>query len=157
MQCGIERADITDDADDTILDGDKINALIAAGTIKKVPNIRVTINTPSEITADSFDPCEGDEAVNYDRSLTWEDANVNSDRIAFYNSINSASGGVPIGGVILEECDSGEYTVVFAKLKFSGGRNSPQQNTERQRFEFNVTYRGVGDDPNFAAPVTPID
>jgi hypothetical protein len=152
LKCGVTLEDVTEDGNPEVLDATKINALMVDLNIIKIPNIRVTINEPSALSSDSFDPCGGDETVNYDRTLVWEDPNVTRERLVFYNSINSAAGAIPPAGVLLVECDADRITAVFAELKFSGGRTSPAQNNERQVIRYNVTYRAPGDDMPFDIP-----
>lgn len=152
FQCGIERADVTQDEDADTLDADKINALILEGKIRKVPGVRIGWAVPSAVTGDSFDPCNPEETITYDTSWTLEDPNVTPERIKFYNSINSASGGIEIAGALVVECDANRITGAFRKLTLAGGRVMPTTNSERQRFEFTLTGRANGDDPIFAIP-----
>jgi len=149
FKCDVTREDITVDEDPDTIDADKINALIAADRAKKVtgPNLRITLNAPSPVTSESFDPCGTEVTTNYDRTLTWEDANVSLDRVRFYNSINESVGFI-IGGALILECDAVRFTLIEDEIRFSGGRQSPATSTERQFFSFEVKWRNkVDPDP----------
>lgn len=142
FRCGITREDITEDGDIDTLDNAKIEALITANDAKYIPAIQVTINAPSTLNAPSGNPCIGETAINYDRSLTWQDFSVNSNRNEFYNSINAAKG-FPLGGVLLKHCAADQITYIEGDVKFNGGLQSPEQSTDAQFFEFDVTWRSV--------------
>jgi hypothetical protein len=146
FKCDVTREDITDDEDPDLIDADKIDALIVANRAKKVtgPNLRITLNAPSPVTQESFDPCGTEATINYDRTLTWEDGNVTADRQAFYNSINTSVGFI-IGGALILECDAERFTYIADELKFSGGRQSPATSQERQFFSFEVSWRNKVD------------
>jgi hypothetical protein len=140
FKCGVEIEDITVDEDLDLLDNEKIEALITSGDARLVQGIQVTLNAPSAITAATGDPCNPESAVNYDRSLTWQDFNVNRQRGKFYNSINAVQG-FPLGGVLLNHCEADTTTLILGNVKFSGDVNSPENNTENMRYEFEVTWR----------------
>lgn len=144
LRCGITPADVLDDYNTDLLDNDKIEALIANGDAKLVTGIQVTLNAPSEITAATGDPCNPESAINYDRSATWQDYNVNRVRSLFYDSIN-AVGGYPLGGVILNHCEENMTTYIDGRIRLSGGRQSPEDNTTSAFYEFNVTWRSKKD------------
>ena len=154
FKCDVTREDITDDEDPGLIDADKITALIASDRAKKVtgPNLRITLNAPSPITSESYDPCGSEQTTNYDRTLTWEDANVNADRQRFYNSINTSVGFI-IGSALILECDAQRFTLIEDEIKFSGGRQSPATNAERQFFSYDVSWRNKVD-PDILAFVT---
>jgi hypothetical protein len=140
LRCGITPADVLEDYDTDTLDNDKIEALIASGDAKIVGGVQITLNAPSELSAATGDPCNPEAPSNYDRSLTWQDYNVNRVRSLFYDSINAVNG-FPLGGVILNHCEEGKTTYINGRIRFSGGRQSPEDNTSNAFFEFNVTWR----------------
>lgn len=153
FKCGVVREDIVDDVDNDKLDEDKIDALITAGDAKYVPGVQITINAPSALNAPSGNPCIGETAINYDRSLTWQDFNVNRNRNEFYNSINAAKG-FPIGGVLLKHCAENQITYIEGDVKFNGGLQSPEQSSDAQFFEFDVTWRNVDNPELFEDSIT---
>lgn len=142
FKCGTTLEDVTEDADPEVLDNTKIEAMIQAGTAKYIPGIQVTINAPSPVNAPSGNPCVGESAITYDRTLTWQDFNVGRPRQQFYDSINAVRG-FPLGGVLLKSCSEDMFHLVLSDLKFNGGHQSPEQATEAQFFEFDVTFRGI--------------
>jgi len=148
FRCGVEREDIVTDYDADTLDNDKIEALIASGDAKLVNGVQVTINAPSELTAPSGNPCIGDAPVNYDRTLTWQDFNVNRNRTLFYDSINAVNG-FPLGLLLLQHCEPNMTTLIDSDVRFSGGRQSPEQSSDVQFYEFNVTWRSKADTEPF--------
>lgn len=148
FKCGVTRADIVQDYSPDNLDNDKIDALILSGLAKLIPGVQITLNAPSELTAPSGNPCIGDTAINYDRAITWQDFNINRNRNEFYNSINAAKG-FPIGGLLLKHCAENMITYVEGDVKFNGGRQSPEQSSDAQFFEFNVTWRNVDSEEIF--------
>ena len=151
FDCTFERENIVTDADTNVLDPDKINALLNASpaTAKQVtgPNMRLTLNAPSAVETDTFQPC-GPQTLptTYDRTLTIEDANVNQGRVNFYNSINAVTGFV-IGAMLVYECGADRYTLVepSTSIQFVGGRTSPSNDGENQRFELEARWRARGD------------
>jgi hypothetical protein len=140
FRCGVSREDIVEDYDADTLDNDKIEALITAGDAKVVGGIQVTLNAPSELSAPSGNPCIGEAPINYDRSLTWQDFNINRNRSEFYDSINAVNG-FPIGGLLLLHCEENMISYVESDVRFSGGRQSPEQSSDAAFYEFNVTWR----------------
>jgi hypothetical protein len=148
FKCGVTREDVINSYNNDELDNDKIEALIANNQAKLIPGVQITINEPSELTAPSGDPCVGDSAINYDRSLTWQDYNVTRARNEFYNTIGAAKG-VKFGGLLLKHCQTNMLTFIEGDVKFNGGRNSPEQSAEAQLFQYNVTWRNVDNDEIF--------
>lgn len=150
FKCDVTREDITVDDDLDTIDADKIEQLLLDNRAKKItgPGLRITLNAPEAVTQESFDPCGTEQTVNYNRSFLLEDANVTLDRIRFYNSINTVTGFV-IGSALILECDANRFTFVNGEIKFSGGRQSPTTNTERQFFSFDVTWRSKEDSEVF--------
>jgi hypothetical protein len=144
FKCGVSREDLMEDLNPDTLDEAKIEALLASGDAKLITRVQITINAPSTLNAPSGDPCVGEAAINYDRSLTWQDYNVNRSRQLFYDSINAVKG-FPIGGVLLRHCATDMTSLILSDLRFNGGRQSPEQATEAQLFQFDVTYRSVND------------
>ena len=142
FKCDVSIEDFTIDGNVDIVDEAKIAALVSSDRAKKVtgPNLRITLNAPEEVTAESFDPCGSESTINYNRSLTWEDGNVGIDRQTFYNSVNTSMGFV-VGGALILECDAERFTYISDELKFAGGRQSPATNAERQFFSFDVRWR----------------
>ena len=106
LRCGVNQTDVltTGAVDET-----KVDALLASGDAKLLTGLRISIEAPSAVTADSFVSCVSDVAVTYDRTLTWQDRNVTAENVTFYNSINSASG-FQVGGILLRECDADRRT-----------------------------------------------
>lgn len=140
FRCGVTRADIIDDENNDTISNDKVEALLSTDRAKLISGVQITLNAPSELTAPSGNPCVGDTAINYDRSLTWQDYNVSRERNEAYNILNAAKGFV-LGGALLKHCASDMLTYIEGDIKFNGGRQSPEQSSEAQFFEFNVTWR----------------
>ncbi len=132
-----------------VSNGTQINAEIAAGRAWLVENIKVSIPDPSPITITNPVACRVDRLVNYDRSGTWQDANVNADNIDFYNILLS---GQSFGGLILRECDENRVTFVDSEVTFQGGRLIPDNNDNFQMFNATFNWREKTDADIFNEP-----
>jgi hypothetical protein len=139
LRCGVEPADLTEDGDPTALDLAKVQAALDSNDAKAIPFIQVTIDAPSAVTANVYDPCNPEQTIGYDRTLTIVDPNVNEVRRKFWSSVNSANLFVN-GGALLYECDAERWTYVDKSLSISGGRISPENKSELQRFELTATW-----------------
>ena len=146
LRCGIPDEDIVEDGNPNALDQTKIQTLLNNNNAKAVPFIQVTIDAPSPVTATVYDPCNPEQTINYDRTLTIVDPNVNEVRRKFWSSVNSANL-FANGGALLFECDAERWTWIPATMSIAGGRVSPENNGELQRFELVATYRDPDDAP----------
>lgn len=123
IKCGVSVVDPSDDVE--------INGLITAGDAVVIKNLKVGIEAASPITIDPVVACGPAKTINYDRTGTWYDANVNAANSVMYSGIfNSRS----FGGLILRECE-GQVTYVDAEITFTGSRILPNNNNEAQRYE----------------------
>lgn len=124
--------------------GTAIAAEIAAGRATLIKGIKVGIAKPSPIEVESNVACGSSKLVNYDRTGTLVDGNVNNTNVAFYDKI---FGGRTFGGAILylcgtEESASGEKVEwIDASIEFTGGKVLPTGNNEFQRFEGDFKWR----------------
>ena len=146
LRCGVEEADLVDDGDPTALDLAKVQALLDGNDAKALPFIQATIDAPSAVTATVYDPCNPEQTINYDRTLTIVDPNVNEVRRKFWSSVNSANL-FANGGALLYECDAERWTWIPKQMSIAGGRVSPENNSELQRFELTATWRDRDDAP----------
>jgi hypothetical protein len=146
LRCGILDADIVSDSDPNALDLAKVQALIDGNDAKALPFIQVTIDAPSPVTANVYDPCNPEQTINYDRTLTIVDPNVNEVRRKFWSSVNSANL-FANGGMFLYECDAERWTWIPVSMSIEGGRVSPENNGELQRFELVAKWRDPDDAP----------
>lgn len=137
-------------------DGAEIEVMIAAGTAKLIKDIKVGISAPSEVTSTSYIACVSDPVIIYERELTWADGKVSPENVAFYNTLNSASGN-KAAGLLLYECDAERATFIDQPVVFSGGRISPDNNDDAQRFEFTLRYRSKVDAQIVDAPANIFD
>jgi len=117
---------------------------IAAGRATLVKNVKVGINKPSPIEVDSNVACGTSVLVNYDRTGSLVDGNVNNSNVTFYNKVFN---GRSFGGLILYLCgtlDSKQGELVEwidAAVTFTGGKVLPTGNNEFQRFEGDFKWR----------------
>jgi hypothetical protein len=146
LRCGVDDADLVEDEDPNALSLAKVQALINGNDAKVLPFIQVTIDAPSAVTATVYDPCNPEQTINYDRTLTIVDPNVNETRRKFWSSVNSANL-FTNGGALLYECDADRWTWIPSTLSIAGGRVSPENNGELQRFELTATWRDRNDAP----------
>jgi len=143
------------DCDHTITDfsnGTQINAAITAGTAVLVKNIKVGLDLPSAIELDSNIANRSPKLVNYDRTGTWIDGNVNNNNVnTFYPSWLQ---GRTLGGMIIYENgnDTKAVTVIDAPIQATGGRIIPADNNEFQRFEVAFKWKSKTDPKRYSAP-----
>lgn len=124
--------------------GTQIAAEIAANRATLLKGVKVGIAKPSPIEVESNVGCGIPKLVNYDRTGTLVDGNVNNTNVAFYDKI---FGGRTFGGAVLylcgtEESASGELVEwIDANIVFTGGKILPTGNNEFQRFEGDFKWR----------------
>lgn len=145
FECGVT---ITDPSD-----GAEILALIAANQAELVRNIKFGMEAPSAVEIDAPVACSPSVVVNYDRTASFTDPNVNADNITFYNSINS-SNGRSFSYVMFKECapTSPLVYLIDAEVVVKGGLVFPDTDTEFQRFEMQMAWRDKGDPTIHAVP-----
>lgn len=121
--------------------GTEVLAEISAGRAVLVQNVKFGMDLPSAVEVASNISGRSDKLVNYDRSATMMDGNVNPDNIDFYNSILN---GRSVGGIIFLESGDPEdpkVTWIDAAIRGIGGRIVPNENNEFQRFETTFKWR----------------
>ena len=143
------------DCDHTITDpsnGTQINANIASGTAILVKNVKVGLDAPSPIELDSNIANRPSKLVNYDRTGTYMDGNVNNHNVnVFYPSWLA---GRSLGGMIIYENgnDTKAVTWIDEPIYATGGRILPADNNEFQRFEVGFKWKNKTDPKRYAAP-----
>lgn len=136
--------------------GTQIAAEIAAGRATLVRGIKVGIAKPTPIEVESNVACGTTKLVNYDRTGTLVDGNVNAANMTFYSKI---FGGRTFGGMILflcgtQESENGELVEwIDAAITFTGGKVLPTGNNEFQRFDGDFKWRKKTDNSLHYAPV----
>lgn len=146
LRCGIGAEELVDDEDPLALSLAKVQAAIDGNNAKVLPFIQVTLDAPTPVTATVYDPCNPEQTINYDRSATIVDPNVNEVRRQFWSSVNSANL-FANGGMLLYECDAERWTWIPRQMSIEGGRVSPENNSELQRFELVAKWRDRDDAP----------
>lgn len=131
-------ADITDSA----ALGTEVAAMITAGTALLVDDILVQFAAPSVVNGQVYIANTTERPITYDRSVNWVDANVTTETVGFYNSINGSTG-QRIGGMLLLE-ESG-LTCIYINEVMTATGGLIFNNAEDQRFEFNFNYRSKTD------------
>lgn len=159
-ECGYERLGgmsqmLVLDCDHTITDpsdSTQVQNNINSGKAILIQNIKAGIDAPSPIEVDKMVSNSSSYAVNYDRSVSVLDANINDQTIAFYNSI---LGGRSLGGLILYENadpDNDQVTWVDSSVLAVGGRIVPNDGTEQQRFEVTYKWKSKTEPLTYATP-----
>lgn len=147
LEGGIDQA-VAFDCDATTTDytnGTTIAADIAAGRAVLFKNIKVGINAPSPNEIDPLVAGQPSRAVNYDRTATWTDANVNTSSSAAYDTIDEASG-ITVKAILFHLA-SGEQCILVDPPKgstFSGGLDVPDNTSDASKYVYNVKWK----DPN---------
>ena len=140
LECGHA---ITDPSDPT-----QINTALGDGTAKLINRAKFAIDEPSPVEVE-IAACEGPTVVNYDRSGPFEDPNVSSLNVTFWNGVR---GGRSLGGMILYEGKNNKVTFIDDVIKFTGGRVLPIVETEHQKFIGTFKWRDINDPQIFDAP-----
>lgn len=128
----------------------QVQAALDDGTATIFKNLKVGIGAASPIMVASNVSCSTDKLVNYDRTLSWMDGNVNEQNID--NVYNNLLNGQSKGGVILYECGSGKVTWIDDEIKWTGSRIVPDTDNEFQRFECTGTWRSKYEPLIYDAP-----
>jgi len=122
-----------------------VQALLDSGDAVKLSAIKVGIPEPSPITSPSMRSCSPEVTVNYDRTITIIDANVEPGNVDFYNSLNNSTG-FEAEGVLLAECDADRCTFIDKPINFTGGRIVPDDNNDQpQHFSYTGKWKAKGD------------
>lgn len=123
----------------------QINAEIAAGRATLLTNAKIGIDAAAPIEVDSNVSCGTTKLVNYDRTGTLIDGNVNATNINFYDKLFS---GRSFGGLILNLCGTAEAETTGAKVEwidsavtFTGSKLLPNNNNEFQTFSGAFKWR----------------
>lgn len=122
--------------------GIEINALIAAGNAWKIENVNVSYEAASPVTIDSNVPCQPPVLINYDRTGTLVDTNVNENNVEFYNNV--FSGKRKFGGMLIIECgneDDPKAKYIDKTISWTGSDIMPNNNSEWQRFEAAFSWK----------------
>lgn len=133
--------------------GTQVNAEIAAGRAWLVQNIKVGIPAPSPIEIDALKACGTMTLVNYDRTATWTDGNVNNfNTVDFYCPLLR---GRTIAAIILRECGNPDsmVTLINDEISFRGGKIVPDNNSELQRYEITLSWKSKCDPESINEPV----
>lgn len=132
--------------------GTQINAEIAASRAWLVKNIKVGIPLPTPVEIDSLKACGVQTLVNYDRTATWTDGNVNNfNTVDFYGPLLK---GRTAGAVLLKECGNpnSKATLIDAETSFRGGKIVPDNNNELQRYEITLAWKSKTDPESINEP-----
>lgn len=134
----------------------QIAAEIAAGRAKKMDGLMIGIDEPSPIMQASTLVGATEKPINYNRSGTMIDANVNSNNINFYNQLLIDK---TIGGAIhylkgTEESTNGAQVIwIDSEITFSGGLPIKNNNDETMRFNTKFSWRHKTMPLMYAAPI----
>lgn len=132
----------------------QVNAAISDGTATLIQNVKLGIDAASPETVDSPIACRPPKLVNYTRTASWLDGNVNAQNVTFYNT---AFNGRSFGGMIVYECSSGKVTWYDDAITLTGNRIIPNTDAEFQRFEGVATWKGINDGSIHDAPAGVFD
>ncbi len=139
IACGSTLVDPSDDVE--------VNALITAGDAIVIKHLKIGIDAASPITVDPVVACGPPKTINYDRSGTWFDANVNAANSDMYSGFSGRS----FGGIVIRECE-GQVTYIDAEVTFQGSRILPDNNNEAQRYEYTFAWKNMNEPTIHAEP-----
>ena len=122
-------------------DGNAILAAIAAGTALEVFNLKIRLNKGSAVTVESPVDCSPVQVVDYTRTGTIFDGNVNSTNDYAWETLLS---GRTIGSMLFNNCGEGgtRSTLIDAEISFQGDKVFPGE-SEFQRYEIDFNWKGL--------------
>lgn len=116
--------------------GTEIQAEISAGRAWLYKDVEIGIGKASAVKITPPSGCAVEKVINYNRSGTYRDGNVNATNITNYNALFN---GTPLGGMIIFECAAkdgdGQVTWIDSEITFEGDRILPVSQTEIQVFD----------------------
>jgi len=115
----------------------QITDAIAAGKAWKYTDVAVSITKATAVKITPPAGCATEKVINYERSGTYKDGNVNSTNILNYDVLFK---GAPLGGMIIYECGASRVTWINAKIQFEGDRLLPESNKEIQMFDASFNW-----------------
>ena len=122
---------ITDPSDEA-----QIATNISNQTAWLYKDVEIGIGKASAVKITPPSGCAVEKVINYNRSGTYRDGNVNATNITNYNALFN---GTPLGGMIIFECAAndgvGQVTWIDAEVTFEGDRVLPVSQTEIQVFD----------------------
>ena len=136
FECNTHLTDPTDAA--------QILAEIAAGRATLVDGVKVGLDLASPILVDSNLVGATQTLVNYDRSGTLTDGNVNANNVALYDKIG---GGRKFGGMLINIKGTEDSLVgtqafyINAAVQFTGGLPMKNNNDEIMTFQYIFKWR----------------
>ncbi len=132
--------------------GAEILQMIADNEAVVLEDLKVGIAVPSAISSSTMISCSSEITTSYDRSVSIMDGKVTDANIAFYNTLNAATGFVA-KGMLLRNCDTERCFYVDELVRFPGGLVVPDNdNADPQHFEFTATYRSIADPRIYDTP-----
>jgi len=131
----------------------ELAAMLVAGTAVKITFLKIGINEPAPINAESLVSCGPEITTSYDRVISLMDASVIDENIDFYNSLNASTGYAALG-MLLPNCDDPTRSFyVTGTIRFEGGLIVPDNdNAEPQHFSFSAKYRDKADPQLIVTP-----
>lgn len=132
--------------------GTQLNAEITAGRAILIKNVKVGMDAASPVELDSNIANRTPTLVNYDRSLSYIDGNINNHNVnTFYPTWFN---GRTLGGIIIYENgnDTKAVTWINKPCRATGSRIIPPDNNEFQRFEGTIKWRSIDEPRRYAAP-----
>ncbi len=133
--------------------GTQILAEIAANRAWIAENVKIGIPLPTPVEIDSLKACGTQTLVNYDRTGTLTDGNVNNFNIVdFYTPLLR---GRSIGAMIINECGNpnSKVTLIDDEITFRGGRVLPNNNNELQMFDIIFSWKSKDEPTQINEPV----
>lgn len=123
----------------------EVQALIDSGDAVLLQGLKVGVPEATPITSPSMRSCSPEVTINYDRTITIIDANVEPGNVEFYNSLNNSTG-FEAAGVLLYQCDADRCQFIDEPINFTGSLIVPDDNNDQpQHFSFTGKWKKKGD------------
>ena len=145
LECGSEILDPSDAVE--------VQALIDAGTLTMIPNVKFGFNDPAEITTPSTTSCGTPKITNYTQSATAEDYKVTIDNTTFWNTAKKRS----FAGLLIFQCETNGLTplvtFVDAEISVSAFKKSSNTSDEPQFYQIGFSWKDIDIPLDYTAPV----
>lgn len=131
----------------------ELNALIAAGNMTIIANIKSGFGDPASVTQDPITSCGTSIVTNYTRSLVLKDYKVTSGNTTFWNSAKRRS----FAQMVIWECETDGLdplvSFVDAEITVDSKRVFPDSNDQAQYYDVVLSWKSYDDPTQYDMPV----
>ena len=122
----------------------EVQALLDSGDAVLLTGLKIGFPEATPITIESRRSCSPEVTVQYDRTITIIDANVEPGNVEFYNSLNNSTGFEAVGALAYQ-CDAERCQFIDRPINFTGSLIVPDDNNDSQHFSYTGKWKDKGD------------